>query len=467
MRERVPGYHIRRRLGGGGMGEVFEAVHDRLGRRVAVKFLHPQLCAQPEVAVRFLNEARAVNLVRHASLVDIYEIGQLDDGALYIVMELLEGETLSARLRSAGAMLPAEAARLGRQIAAALAAAHASGVVHRDLKPDNVMLVADAEVDGGLRAKVLDFGIAKILRPGDDVPASLTRTGLILGTPQYMAPEQCRGSRDVDGKADVYALGLILWEAIVGAPPFSAVSEWELMSMHLNQLPPPLPSTVPPGLTALLARMLQKEPETRLAMSDVVARLGELRTGGRHDTLAATTPTTLPARTLALPASTAQPRTTLGGAAAELRGTRRTVGAAWLLPAACAVALSTLAVGAWLRKQPRPQLTPAPEAPRAQEPARPSPPPPAPPTVRWTVTSLPSGASIDRDDTGEHLGITPWHREAPAADGTVPVTLTLHGYRPRTVTLDRAGDEHRQIQLRALRRAEPTRGDDDDVQTVH
>jgi serine/threonine-protein kinase len=461
MRERVGPYRLIKRLGGGGMGEVFEALHEQLQRRVAIKFLHQQLCSHPQVAARFLNEARAVNIVRHSCLVDIYDVGQLDDGSLYIVMELLDGDTLSRRIRGAGMLSADEATRLGRQIASALAAAHARGIIHRDLKPDNVMLIADPEVEGGMRVKVLDFGIAKMLGPTGNTPtAQLTHTGFILGTPQYMAPEQCRGSRDIDGKADVYALGLILYEALIGTPAFSGTSEWELMAAQIQQAAPLLPPRVRPHLASLITRMLEKESQARPTMADVAARLGDLRGGD--------TPWTPPAERMTLPANNpyltpvpAPSRTTLGSAASELSPSpARSRSLLWLW-----VAVPLVGGGAaWLARAMTTPLAPPPPPPVAAVVV--APPPieakasPAP-TVAWTVTSLPSGASIDRTDDGAHLGETPWHREQPAAAGAITVRLTRPGYRSREVMLDLGHDEHRQVQLKRRN------GDSDEVQTVH
>ena len=277
---RLGSYELTRRLGEGGMGVVWEARHVELGRRVAIKLLHPALAAQPEVERRFSTEARVVHLVRHPGVVDVLELGRLDDGTAYIVMELLAGESLAARLQRLGALPMADVLRVARQVASPLAAAHASGVVHRDLKPENLMIVADPEVAGGERIKVLDFGIAKLLGD-DDVArsATRTRTGLILGTPRYMAPEQCRGGRSIDAAVDVYALGVIVFEMVAGGPPFAAAGSGEVMMQHIADPPPPLATVrpgTPPRLVALVEAMLAKEPAERPLMSQVVVELERL-----------------------------------------------------------------------------------------------------------------------------------------------------------------------------------------------
>ncbi len=225
--QRIGNYRVMRKIGEGGMGAVFEAIHEQIERRVAIKVLHAKYTQEPEIAKRFINEARAVNIVQHSGLVGAYEFGTLPDGAAYIVMEYLDGETLSARLRKSGGVLGLASLNLTRQIASALAAAHQKGIIHRDLKPANVIVVPEPEAPGGERAKILDFGIAKVTPPkGEEGPTGggelKTRTGVFMGTPKYMAPEQCRGAGTVDDKADVYSLGAMFYQMLSGRPPFDA-----------------------------------------------------------------------------------------------------------------------------------------------------------------------------------------------------------------------------------------------------
>lgn len=218
------------------------------------------------------NEARAVNMVQHSGLVGIFEFGQTPEGDAYMVMEFLEGESLRDRIQRAGGGLGPVALRLGRQIASALAAAHQKEIVHRDLKPDNVILVPEPEIQGGVRAKILDFGIAKISAESQ-VPtaANRTRTGMMMGTPAYMAPEQCRGAGVVDKKADVYSLGVMLFEMISGRRPFIAEGHGDVIGMHLFVEPPALGSLMP-GLAnevaSLVHRMLAKQPQARPSMAE-------------------------------------------------------------------------------------------------------------------------------------------------------------------------------------------------------
>lgn len=279
-------YRIVREIGRGGMGAVYEAVQPRIERRVAIKVLHPQFAQNEQLVTRFFNEARAVNIVNHPSVVQISEFAQLPDGTAYIVMEFLDGESLGGRMkRSGGRIAMNESLRLTRQIAAALAAAHARGIIHRDLKPDNVMIVSDPEAPGGERAKILDFGIAKLaavaVNPGGDGDVvSQTRTGMMVGTPLYMAPEQCRGSGNVDDRVDVYALGIMLYRMLCGRPPFMGDGAGAVMAMHIYEPPPPLRGfepSVPEDLAALVHQLLEKSPAARPSMAQVTQRLEQLR----------------------------------------------------------------------------------------------------------------------------------------------------------------------------------------------
>ena len=276
-REAIGPYRVVRILGRGGMGVVLEAVHQAIGRRVAVKVLHAELASNAEYAQRFLNEACAANSINHSSIVDIYDMGTLPDGTTYLVMELIEGETLGRRRDRRGGTLPVEeAAWIGREIALAMAAAHKEGIVHRDLKPDNVMLTAHADSARGERVKLLDFGIAK-LRPGLGMAKSQTVVGTVMGTLWYMSPEQLKNTADVDERADTYSLGAVLYQLLAGQPPFRANSEAELIALNLTQTPASLCTLVPDApkfLTDLIDRMLLKDPRARPSMLEVATQLG-------------------------------------------------------------------------------------------------------------------------------------------------------------------------------------------------
>jgi hypothetical protein len=275
--ERIGNYVVLRRLGQGGMGLVFEAFHEQIGRRAAIKILRPHLGQDPGAAARFLNEARAPTIVGHPGLISIFEGGQLKDGSAYLVMELLEGHSLAARLEQG--LDRRQALLLFRQIASAMAAAHRCGIVHRDLKPENIMIVADPEVPGGERIKVLDFGIAHLTEALGS-QASHTRAGTLLGTPTYMAPEQCRGL-PVCEKADVYALGVMLYEALCGHPPFRGENAFDVMAMHVYDPPADLHDRdLPQGLSTLVLRLLAKAPADRPTMAEAAHALSGMLTAG-------------------------------------------------------------------------------------------------------------------------------------------------------------------------------------------
>ncbi|MFT3699399.1 MAG: serine/threonine-protein kinase [Kofleriaceae bacterium] len=263
--QQVGAYRIVEQIGEGGMGTVYRAEHVTLGRSAAIKVLHKEFAVRPEIVTRFFNEARAATQVSDPGIVQIFDFGQHVDGIAYIVMELLVGEALDRRLKRLGALSPAEALRIMRQVASSLGAAHARGIIHRDLKPDNIFLCPDPEVAGGERAKVLDFGIAKLTQ--DDFGPK-AHTASIIGTPLYMSPEQCRGNGEVDARSDVYSLGCVLQKLLTGTAPFDATGTGELMMMHM-QAPPPMPSMrahgISPELDALVMRCLEKDPARRFS----------------------------------------------------------------------------------------------------------------------------------------------------------------------------------------------------------
>jgi eukaryotic-like serine/threonine-protein kinase len=236
--ETIGNYRVVQRLGEGAMGVVCLAQHPIIGRKVAIKLLHPVLSTDPEVVTRFFNEARAIHRIAHENVVEILDFGQTNDGQPYFIMEFLEGEALSNAI-ARGPMDPERVARIAEQMCRALGAAHAKGIVHRDLKPQNVQLVTKA--DGSLQVKLLDFGVAKILAASEEGAASAkTRAGSLMGTPLYMSPEQCRGAGTVDARADIYALGVMLFEMLAGRPPFTAEGLGELFALQMFEPAPPL-----------------------------------------------------------------------------------------------------------------------------------------------------------------------------------------------------------------------------------
>ncbi|MEZ4363031.1 MAG: protein kinase [Kofleriaceae bacterium] len=263
--KKLGAYRIECLLGTGGMGEVYRALHEVLGRSVAIKTLKPAIAADAKSVERFFAEARAVNLIRHENIVEVTDLVNEPGGPRYLVMELLDGQTLGELLRDVGPLAPARAVRIAGQIASAIAAAHDKDIIHRDLKPDNVFLIRRAGV--AEYVKVLDFGVAR-LRP-DLGGVDATASGMMIGTPAYMAPEQARGERARVGvSADIYALGVIVFHMLTGRLPFEGNSLAEVLVGHQAQDPPPvsaLISQVPPALAALVARALAKQPEDRPA----------------------------------------------------------------------------------------------------------------------------------------------------------------------------------------------------------
>jgi eukaryotic-like serine/threonine-protein kinase len=268
----VGSYVITGVVGEGGMGVVYAANHTLLGRPAAIKVLLPDLSRNQDIVNRFFNEARAATSIRHPGIVEVYDFGYLPDGAAYIAMEFLDGQSLAGRLAARGALPVAEAIWLTRQVAGALAAAHAKGIVHRDLKPDNVFLIADPEVPTGERIKLLDFGIAKLT--GDTGSQQKTRTGSLIGTPTYMSPEQCRGVA-VDHRSDLYSLGCMLFEMLTGKPPFAGEGTGDILAAHIVAAAP-APSSqvrgVPPSVDALVLQLLAKDPAARPASCDQLIR---------------------------------------------------------------------------------------------------------------------------------------------------------------------------------------------------
>jgi len=270
-------YRLLRPLGSGGMAQVFLAVHRHLGHVRAVKVLLPEASeARAALALRLITEARAMTRLRHPAIAEVFDCDTLPSAGAFIAMEYLEGEPLGRWLERIGSLErhPALAAALVGTIADALAYAHQHGIVHRDLKPDNFFLVPDPTARGRLSVKVLDFGIAKIL---GEKPLVTTRTGCIVGTPVYMAPEGWEAGSEVDQRTDIYSLGCVAFELLCGRTPFVAEDTLQLMRAHLMDTPPritALASAVPAPLADLVAHMLEKRPEDRpQTMEEVIVAL--------------------------------------------------------------------------------------------------------------------------------------------------------------------------------------------------
>ncbi|WP_437538385.1 serine/threonine-protein kinase [Sorangium sp. So ce726] len=263
-------YRVIRLLGEGGMGRVYETHHTRIpGKRFALKTLHPELAQQPTVLARFQREAEAAASIRSPHVVEIFDVNRLSDGRPCIIAEYLDGKGLDELLAGSGGRLPAGVAvRIAREVCAGIAAAHAAGIVHRDIKPENIFLTGDPACP---TVKVLDFGISKT-----SAPSTLTRTGMVLGTPAYMAPEQAKGD-EIDPRADIYSVGAVLYHALTGKRPFERSDPTAVLLAVMTEEPPPprsLNPEIPPGLEAVVQRAMAKQRESRHAsMGELASEL--------------------------------------------------------------------------------------------------------------------------------------------------------------------------------------------------
>jgi serine/threonine-protein kinase len=263
-------YRLEARLGVGGMGAVYRATRLLIGDAVAIKILHPEQVADPQSAERFRREAQAAARLKHPNAVSIYDFGVSNEGLVYLVMELVEGQSLRQIIRQQGPLTPAAAAEIMRQACAALDEAHRQNIVHRDIKPDNIIVNA---TNGGLRVKVLDFGIAK-MRDLAATAGNLTQAGNMMGTPHYMSPEQCLGE-ELDHRSDIYGLGVVLYEMLVGVVPFNSPTSTAVIVQHVNQAPPPLRAlnvSISPAVEAVVLHALQKPRAARPQTAGALAR---------------------------------------------------------------------------------------------------------------------------------------------------------------------------------------------------
>ncbi|MBB4935555.1 serine/threonine-protein kinase [Lipingzhangella halophila] len=264
-------YRLDEQIGSGGMGTVWRATDTLLNRPVAVKLLHPAQMAQPTSRERFRTEGRITAGLSHPGIAQVFDYGEQDDNA-YLIMELVPGEPLSSILRRKGALEPGATLDIIVQAAQALGAAHARGVVHRDMKPGNLLVTENGDV------KLTDFGIAR----GNE-SVTLTQTGMVMGTAQYISPEQASGG-SASYASDIYALGVVAYECLAGRPPFTADTPLALALAHTREPPPPLPEEVPPQLRAFVERLLEKSPEQRASSAGEVAQTAQQLRGGIGNT---------------------------------------------------------------------------------------------------------------------------------------------------------------------------------------
>src|SRR5216117_1781056 len=267
-------YTLEGEIGRGGMGVVFNARDERLKRQVAIKVLPPELAFREEIRLRFVREAETGTGMSHQHIVPIHSVGESPDGLVYFVMAYVDGESLGAKLKRRGRLPPDEARRIMQETADALGAAHAFGIIHRDVKPDNILL----EGSRG-RVVVTDFGIAKALSSTTG-GATLTATGVAIGTPHYMSPEQAAGDREIDGRSDIYSLGVVGYQMLAGELPFSAPTVPGILLKQITEQAPNLQDrtpTCPDDLASCVMRSLEKEPEARWPTADALRRALESR----------------------------------------------------------------------------------------------------------------------------------------------------------------------------------------------
>jgi eukaryotic-like serine/threonine-protein kinase len=390
-------YRVDRVLGVGGMGVVVAATHLQLEERVALKFLLPEARANPETVLRFEREARAAVKIKNQHVARMIDVGKLEDGSPYIVMEYLDGQDLSSLIASSGPLSLESAAEFTLHACEALAEAHGYGIVHRDLKPSNLFVVRGP--DGLPKAKVLDFGISKMRSLGGSGPemGSMTKTATVMGSPFYMSPEQMASAKDVDGRTDIWALGIVLYEMLAGRVPFQADTLPELCVKVLQQPPTPLLSLrpdLPPEIERIVGRCLQKDRAHRYAnvaeLAMDIAPFAPKRTRGAVERIALTLHTSggtqgalklsMPDSGPIVPANPTSASWESAGMPSRGMGTKIAIavaGAVVVLGAIAAVLVlrsrSHIApaapVAGLVASSPAPSATPPPPAPSAVEPA--------------------------------------------------------------------------------------------------
>jgi len=504
----IGNFQLLRTLGEGGMGVVYEAQHMTMHRRAAIKVLRSELASDPQAIRRFFNEARATNEVRHPGIVQIYDCGTHQDGSPWLIMELLEGETLSRRIGRVGAMPATDVIGLGAQAASVLEAAHRAGIIHRDLKPDNLFIVNNQETESGERVKVLDFGIAKLTSSGG-AKSMHTQTGMLMGTPLYMSPEQCRGTGQVDARSDIYSFGLILYQMISGELPFVSEGMGELFDMQMNRPPPPLPKKVPgvnAALAATIEKMLRKNPAERVqTMGEVqralLAAASAPASAPPRPRVATPLAAVLPAPERSAPSASrplpASANTTLSAGASEMDMDTMTVPRSRLARPLGVVAALLVATGVVFVVRTLPALkrhdaddkaaVPAaahqateatPRAPvkeaaqpaareRAKAPVESGPATKTAPgaavapddRIMVDLKSSPSEARVVDSASGRLIGVTPLHHRLPRQAGALEVRVEKSGYSSKSLTIPQDQDYRGSIRLERVAEPDPSDGE--------
>ena len=442
--ELVGEYTVDKKIGKGAFGTVFKAFHPVIGKLAAIKVLSRKFSVDPEMVARFVSEARAVNQIRHRNIVDIFAFGQLADGRHYYVMELLDGEPLDARLERERRLSLQDALPILRALARSLDAAHGKGIAHRDLKPENIFLVRDD--DGGAFPKLLDFGIAKLLGP-DESAKSLTQSGVFMGTPYFMSPEQCRG-RNIDHRTDYYAFGVLAYLILTGEHPITGDDHMTILMGQITETPPP-PSEKVPELPAAvdetIAWLMQKDPAHR--PPNLLTAVRALEVAAAHGGVAVARAT--PSRTFdattaegRIPSEVGKRSTAIGD---ELPPQRSR--AVLVIALAGALAAGIVAFGVVRARvgdparEPTAAVAPIVATADAQVDVTSPPPSPdaasAPALITLTFTGAPARTEVLID--GERIGETPTVR-LRRSERTTTLHLRRTGYQPTNIDVILDGD---------------------------
>ena len=442
----IGNYMLTAKLGEGGMGVVYLAEHPVIGRKVAMKAIHPELLRNPEVVSRFVTEAKSVNQIGNEHIVDIHDFGTTPDGEFYFIMEFLQGDALVDRLKRTAPLDLGRALAIAAQVADALGASHQHGIIHRDLKPENIFLITKGHAVDFV--KVLDFGLAK-LTLGDDKVSHKTRTGSVMGTPYYMAPEQCEGKANIDHRADVYSLGVIVFEMLTGKVPFGGEGYGEIIVKHITAaVPSPraINPRLPASIESIILRALAKPREERfqtmeefaaalldpegyaatapamaphtppLAPSSMMDGVGAAP-GGRADSVVSgqvlfgNSNAEMGARSVPLPSTFRHSVGELTEEDTDLGRPNRSSKTTLVAAIVGVAAVAGVAAFYFTQRSTTEHSAPDEAATVVQ--------PTAPKKVKLSFKSDPAGAAVLRKDTNEQLGITPFAVELPASQTAV------------------------------------------------
>jgi serine/threonine-protein kinase len=442
----IGNYMLTAKLGEGGMGVVYLAEHPVIGRKVAMKAIHPELLRNPEVVSRFVTEAKSVNQIGNEHIVDIHDFGTTPDGEFYFIMEFLQGDALVDRMKRSAPLDLGRALAIAAQVADALGASHQHGIIHRDLKPENIFLITKGHAVDFV--KVLDFGLAKLTQ-GDDKVSHKTRTGSVMGTPYYMAPEQCEGKANIDHRADIYSLGVILFEMLTGKVPFGGEGYGEIIVKHITAaVPSPraINPRLPHSIESIILRALAKpredrfqtmeefatallDPESYAATAPVLAsRTPQIQPtavmdgmgaapSGRADSVVSgqvlfgNSNTEMGARSVPLPSTFRHAAGELTEEDSDLARPTKSRKTGLVVAIVSVAAIAGVAAFYFTQRSSTEPAAPDKTATVVQ--------PAAPKKVKLSFKSEPAGAAVLRKDTNEQLGVTPFAVELPASQTAI------------------------------------------------